>query len=227
MFTSGVIKSNAPVTAATEPNANGNLGNSTFGKLRLTPLSKLLKTPVPSAASFNDSAALATLDNAPANSSIDLTAMLFGPFPIVHWFVFCPSVDDAVGRSQPPRASDIPNNPSAFSLNIPPISVGNISPKSPSIGPIASSMLPIILFIIPALNWSPIQSLKFSTLSNNGANKSDMLLSNLSVTFFIIQGIAFSIFKIEGAFAFCAKLATFFASAMSPVSARTAPYLSL
>ena len=42
-----------------------------------------------------------------------------------------------------------------------------------------------------------------------------------------IHSVEYSIFKIDGTFAFCAKLATFFASAISPVSASTAPNLSL
>ena len=74
------MKSNTP-TLVGKP---GMFGISTFGKFKLTPLSKLLSTPVPPAASFNDSAAFATLNNEPDNSCKDLTAILLGPFPIVH-----------------------------------------------------------------------------------------------------------------------------------------------
>ena len=88
-------------------------------------------------------------------------------------------------------------------------------------------MLPIILFNIPAVNWSTIQGVMLATLSRKGANRLAILPCNLSVTFFIIQGIAFSIFKIAGTLAICAACAAFFAIAGFIVSSSTRPYSDL
>ena len=192
----------------------------------LTPESKLPAIPPGAAdASAKDSAALATPSNLFAKPLIGIGTFL-GPFPTVHWLVFEPNSDDAVGKSHSTTCA-IPNNPSAFSLNILAMSPGNISPKSPIKGASASFILPIILFITPDVNWSAIQGVKFDTFCRNGANKLAIFPSNLSVTFFIAQGIKFSIPLIEGTFATWAACAAFFANAGSKVSSKTLLYSDL
>ena len=192
----------------------------------LTPESKLPAIPPgAAAASAKDSAAFATPNNLFANPLIGIDTFL-GPFPTVHWFVFEPNSDAAVGKSHSTTCA-IPNNPSAFSLNILAMSPGNISPKSPIKGASASFILPIILFKIPDVNWSAMQGVKLETFDKNGASKLAIFPSNLSVTFFIAQGIKLSIPLIDGTFAIWAACAAFLAKAGSKVSSKTLLYSDL
>ena len=149
-----------------------------------------------------------------------------GPIPSIHPFVFPPK--SALGTSQSLKILAIPNNPSAFDLNNPSISPpGNIL-ATPPITPANSVLIPLIISLNSApINWSPIHSVKFSTLFVKSVSKLATSRTNLSVTFFTTQGIASWIFKTGFIIAFCALAAAFFASDILPVAARTLPYSSL
>ena len=181
-------------------------------KLPITP-------PGLAAASFNSCAAFAISKICPAIFSNPTDA---GPIPIIHLFVFAPK--SAAGISQSSKILAIPNIPSALSLNIPSISPSNMLETPFNTSP-NTLLIPLMTSLkIAPINWSPIQSVKFSTLSVNCVSKLKTSPDNLSVIFLTTQGKAFWTFSTFGISATCAAVAAFFARAILPVAPNTVPY---
>ena len=198
MLTSGLIKSNIP---------------------------RLPKIPpgLP-AASCNDWAAFAVANIVVATLSKLNVLLPLGPFPIVQLFVFDPK--SAAGRSQL-NAFAIPNKPSALDLNIPTKSPSNIL-ETPAINPLSCLLILLITSLkIAPTNWSPIQSVKFLTLSKKPVNKFLTDPNKLSVIFFAAHGKKFCNALTGPTIATCAKFAAFFAIAPFCVANNIFPYTSL
>ena len=198
MLTSGLIKSNIPRLPKIPPGL--------------------------AAASWSDCAAFAVAKIVSATDSRLNVLLPLGPFPITHCCVLEPK--SATGKSQL-NAFASPNIPSAFDLNIPTKSPSNIF-DTPFIRPPSWLLIPFIMSLnIAPTNWSPIQSVKFLTLSKKLVSILRTEPNKLSVIFFAAQGKKFWRALTGPTIAVWAKFAAFFAIAPFWVANNILPYTSL